>query len=71
MNSEIHVPLRESPKVKSLWATRPSTDPRAPQSGGLTIHHLAGNQTSITLRGDWVKPERFSISHPYPKSPSD
>ena len=27
MNREIHVPLRESPEVKSLWATRPATTP--------------------------------------------
>ena len=39
-------------------------------SGGL-LSHFPGNQTSITLRRDWVKPERFSISHAYPKSPSD
>ena len=32
MNSEIHVPLRESPEVKSLWATRPLGRPRPDHS---------------------------------------
>jgi hypothetical protein len=65
-------------EIKLIWTadayTRPETYAAA-LARIIDAHrpsfHLAGNQTSITLRRDWVKPERFSISHSYPKSPSD
>ena len=37
MNREIHVPLRESPEVKSLWATRPANGVSSTMSG--SMHH--------------------------------